>query len=329
MTGAHVDERGAALDFDRLIPTQGRRGGDAFAGRHVLSLAQYDRTDLELLFAAADDMGASLRTGSRSGSLAGRVLMSAFYERSTRTRLCHETAMLRLGGSVSGFSDASVTRAGGQTQESGDDVARMITMYGDVVVLRHPSTGVAARAARLSRGALVINGGDGTGEHPTQALVDLYTLWQRFGRLDGLRVLLTNDLRMRCAHSLLLGLRHFDCTVYGVCAPGKAPRQAQPEGAHDVVRCDDVRDVLPYTDAVYSSPTITPQRPGQRPDHGVTLDRALLEAHAGERTVVLHPLPRGAELATDVDDTRFNGYWQQAANGVPLRMALLRLMLGR
>lgn len=324
MSRAHVDERESARYLDRLVAVPGRTGRAAgFAGRHVLSMAQYDRADLELLFRAADDMGASRPGGPRPRSMTGRLLMSAFFERSTRTRLSHETAMLRLGGSVSGFADASVTRAGGQTKESVDDIARMITTYGDVVVLRHPATGAAEHAASLSRGALVINGGDGTGEHPTQALVDLYTLWQRFGGLDGLRVVVTNDLRMRCTHSLLLGLRHFDCTVYGVSAPGKDPA----DGAPDMVPCDDIRDVLPQADAVYSSPTITPRDPAVPPDDGVTLDRELLEAHAGERTVVLHPLPRSDELATDVDDSRFNGYWQQAANGIPLRMALLHLML--
>jgi aspartate carbamoyltransferase catalytic subunit len=324
MARAHVGDRVPAARIP--VPRNGQDNG--FAGQHVLSLAQYGRADLELLFAVAEDMRAAL-AGDRCGSsLSGRLLMSAFYERSTRTRLAHETAMLRLGGTVSGFPDAAVTRAGGQTKESEDDIARMVSLYGDVVVVRHPTTGMAERAARLSRGALVINGGDGTGEHPTQALVDLYTLWQRFGRLDGLRILLTNDLRMRCAHSLLLGLRHFGCTVYGVSAPGKEPEGTAPDGVPELVLRSDVRELLPEVDMVYSSPTVTAQRPGARQDSGVVLDRALLEEHAGQRTVIMHPLPRGPELATDVDDTRFNGYWQQAANGVPLRMALLDLMFG-
>jgi aspartate carbamoyltransferase catalytic subunit len=283
-------------------------------------MSQYGPDDLRLLFAAAEEMCAIAARARLNRSLTGRRLMSAFFERSTRTRLSHEAAMIRLGGGVSGFADPTVTRAGGSTKESDDDVARMLSLYADVVVVRHPVTGWPARMARLSHGALVINGGDGVGEHPTQTLVDLFTLWQIFGRLDGLRIVLTNDLRMRCTHSLLLGLRHFGCTVYGVCAPGKAPDDETP----DVILRDDLPDLLPHVDVIYSSPTVAAELPGE--DNGVVLDRRLLDTYANDHAVVLHPLPRRAELATDVDDTRFNGYWTQAANAVPVRMALLSLM---
>jgi aspartate carbamoyltransferase catalytic subunit len=304
------------------IPVQEARGTNGFAGRHVLSMSQYGPGDLRLLFAAAEDMRARVARGRPDRPLGGRLLMSAFFERSTRTRLSHEAAMLRLGGGVSGFADPGVTRAGGATGESDDDVARMLSLYADVVVVRHPVTGWPARMAHLGHGSLVINGGDGVGEHPTQALVDLYTLWQVFGHLNGLRVLVTNDLRMRCTHSLLTGLRHFGCTVYGVAAPGKAPEQS----AAELVPRDNLPDLLPEVDVIYSSPTITPEQPGSPRDDGVVLNRRLLDTHANEHAVVLHPLPRRHELATDVDDTRFNGYWLQAANAVPLRMALLSLM---
>lgn len=298
--------------------------GNGFVDQHVLSMAQYGPSDLRVLFAATEDVRATLARGRLHRPLAGRLLMSAFFERSTRTRLSHEAAMIRLGGAVSGFADPAVTRAGGSTKESDDDIARMLSLYADVVVVRHPATGWPARVARLSHGALVVNGGDGVGEHPTQTMVDLYTLWRRFGRLDGLRVALTNDLRMRCTHSLLLGLRHFGCTVYGVCAPGKVA-SGLPS---DVILCDDLVGLLPEVDVIYSSPTVAAEIPGPRRSEGVTLDRGLLERHAADHAVVLHPLPRRAELSTDVDDSRFNGYWSQAANAVPVRMALLSLMFG-
>jgi aspartate carbamoyltransferase catalytic subunit len=323
MTRARTAEHRIPVPESRL--SQESRMANGFAGRHVLSMSQYGPGDLRLLFAAAEDMRARVARGRLDRPLGGRLLMSAFFERSTRTRLSHEAAMLRLGGTVSGFADPGVTRAGGSTGESDDDVARMLSLYADVVVVRHPVTGWPARMARLGHGALVINGGDGVGEHPTQALVDLYTLWQVFGHLNGLRVLLTNDLRMRCAHSLLAGLRHFGCTVYGVSAPGKAPELSA--AAPELVPRDDLPDLLPDVDVIYSSPTITPAEPGSTRDDGVVLNRRLLDTHANEHAVVLHPLPRRAELATDVDDTRFNGYWLQAANAVPVRMALLSLML--
>ncbi|HEX4722178.1 MAG TPA: hypothetical protein VH333_06655 [Pseudonocardiaceae bacterium] len=300
------------------------RGTNGFAGRHVLSMDQYGPADLTSLFAATEHVGTRMAGGRLDRPLAGRLLMSAFFERSTRTRLSHEAAMIRLGGGVSGFADPTMTRAGGSTKESDDDIARMLSLYADVVVVRHPDTGWPARVAELTHGALVVNGGDGVGEHPTQALVDLFTLWRTFGRLDGLRVVLTNDLRMRCTHSLLLGLRHFGCTVYGVSAPGKAPAAAA--GSTTVIPHDDLPALLPDVDVVYSSPTVAAETPDAPRDDGIVLNRRLLEKYANDHTVVLHPLPRRTELATDVDDTRFNGYWAQAANAVPVRMALLSLM---
>ncbi|GAA1248435.1 aspartate carbamoyltransferase [Kitasatospora nipponensis] len=285
-----------------------RGPGGAFAGRHVLSMRQYTRQDLELLFHTADRMAALLRRRAVGRPLDGRVLMTAFFEPSTRTRLVHESAMLRLGGAVSGFADPSVTRSGGSTNESDGDIVRMLDSYADVLVVRHPRTGQPAELARQLGEALLINAGDGTGEHPTQAMVDLYTLRRRFGSVDGLRVLVVNDLRMRCVNSLLLGLRLYDCEVF--------------------LDGGDLLELLPKVDVLYSSPTVSvPREAGpEQPPRPVAIDRRLLERHAGERLAVLHPLPRGGELATDVDDTPFNAYWEQAAHGVAVRMALLKLM---
>src|SRR6185437_8298512 len=139
---------------------------NAFAGPHMLPLTQFGREDLELLFDAADEAGRELAKGEVRRDLEGKILMSAFFDKSTRTRLAHENAMLRLGGSVSGFADAAVTRASGATQESSTDIFRMLALYGDVIVTRHPVTGEPARAAEAVDGALIINAGDGTGEHP-------------------------------------------------------------------------------------------------------------------------------------------------------------------
>jgi aspartate carbamoyltransferase catalytic subunit len=327
---AQVFERPPAASTSGDWPNRAGVGAHRFAGGHVLSMAQYDRHDLDALFAAADETWAALAGGRAERPLLGRLLVSAFFERSTRTRLAHEAAMIRLGGGVIGFADPSVTRAGGSTQESDDDIVYMMSCYGDVLVVRHPNTGWPQRAAATSRGALFINGGDGVGEHPTQALVDLYTLWKRFGALDGLRLLLVNDLRMRCVRSLLLGLRHFDCTVFGVCAEGVERNVPVVPGAPPVALHDSVADVLAEVDVVYSSPTVAAEPDSSYRDtdrlRGVTVNRRLLETCGKDHLVVLHPLPRGSELATDVDDTHFNGYWAQAANGIPVRMALLTLM---
>lgn len=306
------------------VHAPGGRPINRFTGSHVLSMAQYDRTDLETLFSAVDEVRTYLATGYPYQPLAGRVLASAFFETSTRTRLAHEVAMSRLGGNVTGFAEPSVTRAGGITKESHEDIARMLSLFGDVVVVRHPVTGWPAKVAARSSGALFINGGDGIGEHPTQAMVDLYTLRQHFGKLDGLRILLLNDLRMRCVRSLLLGLRHFGCKVYGVSADGAGP------DAPEVIMHDSMSGLLPEVDVIYSSPTVAPQPDAVRLDAGqlrrVTVNRELLDSSGNKHLTVLHPLPRGAEVATDVDDSPFAGYWDQASNGVPVRMALLKLM---
>lgn len=300
---------------------------EAFAGQHVLTMNQYRPADLECLFELADRMAAALATGTVGAPLAGKVMVSAFFDRSTRTRLAHEAAMLRLGGSVTGFADAATTRVGGDTKESVADVFQMLGMYGDVIVTRLSATGAAAEAAAALKQAYVINGGDGTGEHPTQALTDLYTLRQVYGGIDGLRVLVVNDLRMRCVRSLLRGLRHYDCQIHTVAAPGQdLPADLRAE-CGPVTTHDRLADALPKVDAVYSSPTVSVSRePGS--ELSCALDQRTVTAAGNRRLKVFHPLPRGAELGTDLDHTRYAGYWAQARNGIPLRMALLALMFG-
>ncbi|TWF83003.1 aspartate carbamoyltransferase [Kitasatospora viridis] len=293
-------------------------------------MRQYGREDLELLFRTADVMADRLQRAFLRRPLDGRIMMTAFFEPSTRTRLVHETAMLRLGGTVSGFADPSVTRAEGSTAESDEDILRMLDSYADVIVLRHPTTGRPAELAARLTGALLINGGDGTGEHPTQAMVDLYTLYRRFGSIDGLRLLLVNDLRMRCVNSLLLGLRNFDCEVSAVATDGMdRPEGEEADWASDgppVTIGGSVVELLPKVDVLYSSPTVSLRSAAGDRTRPLTIDRRLLEEHAGRHLAVLHPLPRKGELATDVDDTPFNAYWAQATYGVAVRMALLTLM---
>ncbi|MFJ9855029.1 aspartate carbamoyltransferase [Streptomyces sp. NPDC101150] len=320
-----------------MVVTAAAPAATALHGRHLLSMQQFQRRDLENLFTKAEALRIAAEQGALHAQLAGRVLVSAFFDASTRTRLAHETAMLRLGGAVTGFADPEVTRAGGTTQESLYDVFRMLSEYGDVIVVRHPETGVAAMAAHAAGGrAAVINGGDGTGEHPTQTLTDLYSIWRRFGKIDGLRIGVVNDLRMRCTRSLLRGLRDFDCTVYAVAAPGKELdaqlREECTQRGQRVEVCEDLREMLSRVDAVYSSPTILDEVSDLSPTDGVLrgdtpLTASLLGQHGQPDLAVFHPLPRKGEIDRSLDSTPFNGYWEQAHNGVPIRMALLSLML--
>lgn len=313
---------------------------DAFADTHVLRMSQYDRDALEQLFGHADRLG-DLDAAIRRQRLVGRVLITAFYQNSTRTRLAHESAMVRMGGNTSGFADPKATRAGDFYAETIADTAHMLSGYGDVVVVRHPQTGAADEFAR-NCSVPVINAGDGWGEHPTQAMADLYTIRQFRGQLDGTRVALVGDLRMRTMRSLLRGLSRYDCPVVLVAPDGRGPEDSlvdelRTQGTK-LSWADDVRDVLSEVDIVCMESVVRPDytrghhepaddKPATDPRY--RLDRRILAEHGSADLRVLHSLPRNDELATDVDDTRFNGYWREAANGVAVRMALLDLMLGR
>ena len=161
------------------------------------------------------------RNRQNTDLLKAKTLVTAFYQPSTRTRLAHESAMLRLGGSVTGFSDAKMTRAGDFYQESIKDTVHMLEFYGDVIVMRHFQQGAPAEAARWSS-VPVINAGDGWGEHPTQVLTDLYTIWKEKGRLDGLNFLLIGDMRMRTMHSISYAMSQFNIQATYIAPPEMA-----------------------------------------------------------------------------------------------------------
>ncbi len=321
----------APTDLRRWAPPR----ANPWRGRHLLTMTDVDRHDVDLLLDATRRIGREVAEGHPGTPLAGRVLMSAFFDASTRTRLAHETAMLRLGGQVSGFADATTTRAGSSSQESVDDVLRMLDIYGDVIVGRQRSTGGFSEVAPTLRSAVLINGGDGAGEHPTQTLTDLATLDDECGGLDGLHLAVVNDLRMRCVRSLIRGLRLFDATVTVVDAPGM---ELEPdlalecrEHGQDLRRTDSLADALAGADAVYCSPTVATDRedPGAPARSGPVLSRSSLrDMRAPLHLKVLHPLPRGPELSGDLDGTPHDAYFAQARLGVTVRMALLRLLLG-
>ena len=181
----------------------------SFAGRDILSLKDFERNEFMHLFEIADRLEPIARNRQNTDLLAAKTLVTAFYQPSTRTRLAHEAAMLRLGGGVTGFSDAKMTRAGDFYQESIKDTVHMLEYYGDVIVMRHFQQGAPAEAARWAS-IPVINAGDGWGEHPTQVLTDLYTTYKEKGTLDGLTFVAIGDHRMRTMHSIGYALSQFD-----------------------------------------------------------------------------------------------------------------------
>jgi aspartate carbamoyltransferase catalytic subunit len=313
---------------------------NALTGSDIVTLKGFERADLELVFQVAEEMEPIARARRRSDLLADKILGTLFYQVSTRTRLSFESAMQRLGGGVLGFADPKTVRAGDYFQESLHDTVRVVESYADVLVIRHPRAGAPAEAARHA-GVPVINGGDGYNEHPTQALLDLYTMRREKGSLDGLTVALVGDMNMRVMHSLPLALARYETKVFFV-SPSDRTMPADWKVELDRVALDyeertTLDDVLPETDVVYIVETITPSfevgRVEQTTEKESTpstyvFDRKKL-AMAKPGVLVLHPLPRTDELPGEIDPTGAAGYFAQAFYGVPVRMALLALVLGR
>jgi aspartate carbamoyltransferase catalytic subunit len=326
----------------------------ALEGRDLVSIFDFSDREIEAVFDLADEMDES-----RHGSLKiadGSLLATLFYEPSTRTRLSFEAAMLRLGGGVISVADASVTSvAKGETIA---DTVRIVGSYADIIVMRHPLEGSARVAADYTE-VPVINAGDGSHEHPTQTLLDLYTIRREKGKLRGLSVALVGDLRHgRTVHSLAFGLARFGAKVTFVSPRGLempahlvqrlgkefgcAPDQYHSLG--DVVtdpeslkrRGGDQKalatEVVATFDAVYVTRVqrerFASNTAYQQAKKGYAVTEKLL-ARARPDTVVMHPLPRVDELAYDLDRDPRAAYFRQAAYGLPVRMALLAALLGK
>ena len=313
----------------------------SFAGRDILSLKDFERHEFFRVFETAEKLEPIARNRRNTDLLKEKTLVTAFYQPSTRTRLAHEAGMIRLGGQVTGFSDAKMTRAGDFYQESIKDTVKMLEYYGDVIVMRHFQQGAPHEAAKWAS-IPVINGGDGWGEHPTQVLTDLYTVYREKGRIDGLKWLAVGDMRMRTMHSLAYGLTQFDCPITFVSPPELSLtdefKAEISEYSLDYREVDHVEEAIAEADVILVEPVVQPdytksvdERTG---DVGLTpsnykITRELLTNKAKSDAILLHSLPRMDEIPTDVDITRWSRYWQEAFNGVVMRMALLALILGK
>jgi aspartate carbamoyltransferase catalytic subunit len=300
--------------------------------RHVLESQQFSRELLDEIFERADAMRAEPRRGG--GRLSGRIMAALFYEPSTRTRLSFESAMLRLGGQTMGTDNAREfsSAAKGETLE---DTTRIVGGYADVIVLRHPDEGAAARAAAVSD-VPVINAGDGRGQHPTQALLDLYTIKDELGRVDGVRVAIVGDLANgRTARSLAYLLAKYrDVELWFVAPPqvGMGRDIKDHLDRHEVAwhETDDLDEVLPKVDVVYQT-RIQKERFADQAAYealrGVYVIDADTMARLSPYAIVMHPLPRVDEIDPVVDADPRAAYFRQARNGVQIRMALLDMVL--
>ena len=312
----------------------------SFAGRDILSLKGWERAEFLHAFEVADELAPIARNRKSTDLLAGKILVVAFYQPSTRTRMATEAAMHRLGGRVVGFSDAKMTRAGDFYRESIKDTVHMLEYYGDVIAMRHFQQGAPHEASRWAS-IPVINCGDGWGEHPTQVLTDLYTIWKELGTLDGLNVLCVGDMRMRTMHSIGYAASQFDMTLTLVAPDDMSPTEAFKQELAEVntrfVEAKSTEDAIEDADVVYMEPVVQADYTQSRveavetagitpPEYRVT--KELLRERAKPEAIILHSLPRMDELPADVDDTRHARYWIEAFNGVVMRMSLLSLVLG-
>jgi aspartate carbamoyltransferase catalytic subunit len=313
-----------------------RQGAQAAAGdpqlRHVLESQQFSRPLLEDLFARTEQLRADPHRAA--GRLQGRVMAALFYEPSTRTRLSFEAAMLRLGGRAVGTDNASEfsSAAKGETLE---DTIRTVSGYADVIVLRHPQEGAAARAAAVTD-VPVINGGDGKGQHPTQALLDLFTIRDELGRIDRVRVAMVGDLANgRTARSLAYLLGKFDGVEVVFVAPSQVAmgddikRHLDERGVR-WLETDDLDSVLASVDVVYQT-RIQKERFATEAEYLAVTGLYVIDEKAmlrlGQDAIVMHPLPRVDEIDPAVDVDPRAAYFRQARNGMYVRMALLDMVL--
>ena len=312
----------------------------SFLGRDILSLKGMEREEYFQIFSVADRLKPFAAERRNGDLLKHKTLLTAFYQPSTRTRLATEAAMHRLGGHVLGFSDAKMTRAGDFYQESMKDTVHMLEYYGDVIAMRHYQQGAPEEAAKWAS-VPVINCGDGWGEHPTQVLTDLYTIWRDKGTLDGLKVLLVGDMRMRTMHSILYAMSQFDMQAYVVSPPDMSlldDFKSELDLRNVVYReAESVEQCIAECDVIYVEPVVQADYTKAREEAGgergrtptaYRVTRELLRDKAKSDAIILHSLPRMDELPPDVDATRHARYWFEAFNGVVMRMALLAAVLG-
>ena len=311
----------------------------SFAGRDILSLKDFERNEFHHVLENADRLEPIARERRNTDLLSHKTMVTAFYQPSTRTRLAHEAAMHRLGGHVTGFSDAKMTRAGDFYQETIKDTVHMLEYYGDVLVMRHFQQGAPHEAARWAS-IPVINAGDGWGEHPTQVLTDLYTVQKETGSVDGKTFVCIGDHRMRTMHSIGYALSQFDAEMV-ILAPEDMSPTAEFLAELDEMGTswrivEHINDVIEEADVIYMEPVVQPDytqsRQEKQDEYGFTpenyrITKEVMKKAKGD-SIVLHSLPRMDELLPEVDQLKHARYWQEAYNGVVMRMALLALVLG-
>jgi len=300
-------------------------------GKDIVSITDFTREEVDQILRTAKNLEPLAREGS--DLLRGKVLATLFFEPSTRTRLSFETAMHRLGGSTIGFAEPSASSV--SKGETLADTVRVVENYADVIVIRHPLEGSSRLAADYAS-IPVINAGSGSEEHPTQAFLDLYTIWKELDRIDGLNVALVGDLKYgRTIHSLAYLLSKYNVNLFFVSHPSLRIRD---EVSGDLKKLgikfqelSEIKEVVPKADVLY----VTRIQKERFPDlaeyekvKGFYQITTELLRDAKGNMIVMHPLPRVGEIDVAVDTTPHARYFKQAFYGVVTRMAILALVLG-
>ncbi len=305
---------------------------------HVVMSQQFSRKQLERLFKLTSILKSDLGKAKRIDWLYNYLICTLFYESSTRTRFSFETAAFRLGAGVISSENAAQFSSAikGETLE---DTIRIISDKADLIVLRHKETGAAARAAKVTNCVPIINGGDGKGQHPTQALLDVFTIYEHFGRIDGLKIAMVGDLkRGRTVRSLTYMLSKFSGVEIIFVAPKCAQmgqdikdhltenkiKWSESEDLQEVARIADVVDMTRYQLERADS---TEEREEMEEASKTHIMNRTIANSMPENSIIIHPLPRREEIRWSVDTNPRARYFQQAANGDYLRMALLLAIL--
>ncbi|WP_455364643.1 aspartate carbamoyltransferase [[Eubacterium] cellulosolvens] len=301
-----------------------------FTGRDIISIKDFSRSELDYIINVSEKIAPTFE--KRSKSLDNKIMATLFFEPSTRTKLSFESAMFRLGGMALGFQSPK-----GTSVEKGENLAdtiRTVMQYADVLVIRHPLEGAARLASQFSN-IPVINAGSGSEEHPTQAMLDLFTIHKEYGGIDRLNIGLVGDLRYgRTTHSLAYALSQYDVKLYLISPDLLRMRKEVIEIVRkkiQVEETDDLNKMLPNLDVVYMT-RIQKERFVEPDEYEKVKSFFRLTTEdmkkAKDHTIVMHPLPRVDEISPTLDRTKHATYFKQVRYGVLLRMALLSLIFG-
>src|SRR3989339_154170 len=294
--------------------------------KHLLSITDLDKKELTSLIDFATQIKAN--PALYQDKLSDKIIATLFFEPSTRTRLSFESAALRVGAKLIGFADASTSST--QKGETLEDTIKIVSGLADLIVMRHPASGAAKRAAAVSK-VPVINAGDGSGEHPNQAMLDIFTIKENKKTLENLNIAFVGDLKNgRTVHSLSLGMAHFNPNYYFISPPSLAvPAEIKQALNLNKIKFSELTDwqkIAPQIDVLYMT-RVQKERFNDVAEYESVKDAYILNANSARlfksTCIFMHPLPRVTEISAEVDADPRAIYFDQARNGLWLRMALL------